>query len=279
MPKTLPPRKTPFSERREREFLYLPEVDALIAALSKTRSPQRNQAIALLLFCQCLQPIELCWLRWCDVSFTDKSMLIMRNRSLSTRQPQQIVTNFQPLCPPEIDLLSLLNEERTTSWVFSSERKQRLSERSVHHIIQQAGEIAALPNPTHPYMLRRSGLYFRSALLLQDTGLSLSQCCLLWNASATNTPLSAADQEKYYAISSAQKNAFFTTLEQIRVFTGITLEQNTIDYLLGAFSLFPQRENIPHDYWLSPSNWEPQTLPKRLELLKSTSSNYKGRRF
>ena len=279
MPKTPPPLKTPFSERREREFLYLKEVNALVAALSKTRSPQRNQAIALLLFCQCLQPIELCWLRWCDVNFTDKSMLIMRNRSLSTRQPQQIVTNFQPLCPPEIDLLAQLKEERSTSWVFSSERKQRLSERSLHHIIQQAGVVAELPFPIHPYVLRRSGLYFRSALLLQSTGLSLSQCCLLWNASATNTPLSPADQEKYYAISSAQKNAFFKTLDQIKVFSGITLYQNTIDYVLGAFSLFPQLQNIQPDYWLSPSNWEPETLPKRLQLLKSNSSSHKSRRF
>jgi type 1 fimbriae regulatory protein FimB len=91
--------------------------------------------------------------------------------------------------------------------------------------------------------------------------------------------LSAADQEKYYAISSAQKNAFFTTLEQIRVFTGITLYQNTIDYLLGAFSLFPQLQNIPRDYWLSPINWEPQTLPKRLQLLKSKRTNQSSRRF
>ena len=152
MPKTLPPRKTPFSERREREFLYLPDLDALIAALAQTRSHQRNQAIALLLFCQCLQPIELCWLRWCDVNFTDKNLLVTRNRSLSTRQPKQILVNREPLCPPEINLLAQINEERTTSWVFSSERKQRLSDRSVHHIIQQAGVVAKLPFPIHPYV-------------------------------------------------------------------------------------------------------------------------------
>lgn len=39
MPKSPPPHKTPFSQRREREFLYLLEVDALIAALEHTRSP------------------------------------------------------------------------------------------------------------------------------------------------------------------------------------------------------------------------------------------------
>ena len=289
MPKSPPPRKTSFSDRREREFLYLPEVDAVIAACQNTRNPIRNQALVVLLFCQCLQPTELCWLRWCDVNFVDKSLLVVRSRSKSTRQPQQIVTNFQPLCPPEIDLLSQLKHERTTDWIFASERKQRLSERSLHHIIQQAGanaiqdavaaEGVEMPNTTHPYMLRRSGLYYRSALLLQATGLSLSQCCLLWNWHATNTPCSATDQEKYYSISSTQKSAFFQTLDQIKVFSGITLYQNTIDYLLGAFSLLAQLRDIPQDYWLSPINWELQTLPKRLQVLKSRNSNYKSKCF
>ena len=279
VPKSPPPRKTPFSDRREREFLYLHEVDAVIAACQNTRNPIRNQALAVLLFCQCLQPSELCWLRWCDVNEDLQSLLVTRNRSKSTRQSQQIVTNLQPLCPKEVELLEQLKQVRTTDWIFASERKQRLSERSLHHIIQQAGEIASLPNTTHPYMLRRSGLYYRSALLLQATALSLSQCCLLWNWHATNTPLSAQNEQKYYSISSAQKSAFFQTLDQIKVFSGITLYQNTIDYLLGAFSLEPQLQDIPQDYWLSPINWQPQTLPKRLQLLKSRNSNEKSRRF
>ena len=119
MPKSSPPLKIPFSSRREREFLYLPEVDALITATQKTRSPTRNSALAMLLFCQALQPIELCWLRWCDVNFTDSRLLVVRNRSKSTRLPQQIVTNLQPLCPAEVELMRQLNEERTTDWVFA----------------------------------------------------------------------------------------------------------------------------------------------------------------
>ena len=142
-----------------------------------------------------------------------------------------------------------------------------------------AGYSFATFGPIHPYILRRSGLYFRAALLLQDAGLTLRQCCLLWNWHATSIPLSASDEQEYYALTTAQKNAFFKTLDRIKVFSGITLDQNIIDYLLGAFSLFPQLQNIPPDYWLSPLNWEPQTLPKRLQLLKSNSSNYKGRRF
>ena len=169
-----PPRKTPFSERRNREFLYLREVDAIIAALEKNRSPIRNSSLALLLFCQALQPVEICWLRWCDVRFAEKTLLVTRNRQHTSRnQSQQIIVNLQSLCPPEIDLLQQLYQERTTDWIFASERKQRLSVRSLHHIVQNAGEIASVPVPVHPYMLRRSGLYYRAAILIADAGLSL----------------------------------------------------------------------------------------------------------
>ena len=263
-----PPRKTPFSERRNREFLYLREVDAIITALEKTRSPIRNQALALLLFCQALQPVELCWLRWCDVSFIEKTLLVTRNRQHTSRyQAQQIIVNLLLLCPPEIDLLQQLYQERTTDWVFASERKQRLSGRSLHRIIQQAGEIASLPFPVHPYMLRRSGLYYRAAILVADASLSLGQCCLIWNWH-TSSILPTQVQQKYSAITTAQENAFWEALEQIRAFTRITTDENVIDYLLGAFSLSPQLQDIPDDYWLAPINWKPQTLPKKLQTMK-----------
>jgi type 1 fimbriae regulatory protein FimB len=132
-----PPRKTPFLARREREFLYLKEVDALITATQKTRSPVRNQAISLLLFCQALQPIELCWLRWCDINFAEKTLVVVRNRQQPTRYSSQITVNLQSLSQPEIDILQQLQEQRTTDWLFASERKQRLRERTLHHIIQR----------------------------------------------------------------------------------------------------------------------------------------------
>ena len=115
MPKPLPPRKTPFSQRREREFLYLEEVDALIAALSQTRSHTRNQAIATILFCQALQPIELCWLRWRDVNFAENILRVLRIRTQQSRyQPQpQATVNLQQLSPPEIDIVQQLHEQHT----------------------------------------------------------------------------------------------------------------------------------------------------------------------
>jgi len=250
-----PPRKTPFVERRDREFLYLNEVEALIAATAQTRNSTRNQALAMLLFCQALQPVELCWLLWRDLNFAENNLRVARSRTLSRRKQSQVIVNLQRLCSAEITILQQLQEQRTTDWIFTSERQQRLSERSLHHHIQQAGEIAQLPFPVHPYMLRRSGLYYRAALLLASTSLSLRQCCLLWNWHGTNIHFSAEEEQEYYAISSVQKSAFLTALERMKAFTGIKLYENVIDYLLGAFLLFPNLQGIPHNYWLSPSNW------------------------
>jgi type 1 fimbriae regulatory protein FimB len=251
-----PPRKIPFSERRDREFLYLPEVDALIAALSQTRSPIRNSSLALLLFCQALQPVELCWLRWCDLNFAEKTLVVVRNRLKPSSYQPQVVVNLQLLCPAEIDILQRLYQQRTSDWIFTSERKQRLSERSLHHLIQHAGELAKLPLTVHPYMLRRSGIYYRAALLLQPLNLSLRQCCLLWNWHTTNIPFSTTAAQEYRAIEPEQESAFFIALEQIKTFTGIKLDQNVIDYILGAFLLFPRLKEIPRDYWLAPSGWQ-----------------------
>ncbi|WP_250126275.1 tyrosine-type recombinase/integrase [Chroococcidiopsis sp. CCMEE 29] len=259
-----PPVKVPFSVRRDHEFLYLQEVDALITALAQTRYPIRNQALALLLFCQALQPSELCWLRWCDLNFSENLLLVTRNRLKSSRCPSgQITVNLQPLCPPEIDILQKLYTQRTTGWVFASERKQRLNERSLHHLIQQAGANAGLPLTVHPYMLRRSGLYYRAAVLLQPLGLSLRSCCLLWNWYNTNIPFSAQQEQEYGAIRRKQEEAFLIALERMKAFTGIGVEQNVIDYLLGAFLLFPRLQGIPQDYWLTPTSWHEQTLPKK----------------
>ncbi len=159
MPKS-PPRKLPSTGRREREFLYLHKVDALIAASRQTRAPIRNQALIMLLFCQALQPSEICWLRWCDLNKAANTLLIVRNRSKSLRLQPQVVVNQQPLSLAEIEILQELVQRSKTDWILESERQQRLSDRSLHHIVYQAGIVAGLPMPIHPYMLRRTGLYY-----------------------------------------------------------------------------------------------------------------------
>ncbi len=258
----LPPRKLPNSDRRDRQFLYLHEVDALITATRQTRAPIRNQALVMLLFCQALQPSEICWLRWCDLNFTARTLLIVRNRSKSLRLHPQVIVNQQPLCLAEIEILQELVQLSKTDWILESERQQRLSDRSLHHIVYQAGVVAGLPIPVHPYMLRRSGLYYRAALLLQTASLSLHECCLLWNYYATSSAMPASAQKEYQVINRKREETFLLAFEQIKAFAGISSDENAIDYLLGAYLLFPRQPEISDNYWLAPSNWRLKTLPK-----------------
>ena len=260
MPRTSPPLKTAFVKYREREFLYLHEVDAVIAAMEKTRYPTRNKAIALLLFCQCLQPSELCWLRWSDLDLT--------------RLHKQV--NLQPLCAPEMELLQHLAQERRCDWLFATERRSRLNQRSLHYIIALAGESANLPFPIHPYMLRRSGLYYRAALLLQPLHLSLQQCCLLWNWYGTKVKFSKQQEREMRAIGEATSQAFLAVLTQMQSFTRIQSYDNLIDYLLGAFLLFPERDRPIYDYWLAPKSWQSQLFRKHLFTTSSASASSAG---
>ena len=102
-----PPLKIPFAERRDREFLYLKEVDILIAATQNTRAGTRNAALAMLLFCQTLQPVEIGWLRWCDVDFNKNTRQVIRNRTKSS-QSQPLSVNRQHLSITEVDILKEL---------------------------------------------------------------------------------------------------------------------------------------------------------------------------
>ncbi len=135
-------------------------------------------------------------------------------------------------------------------------------DRSLHHIVQQAGVVADLPIPVHPYMLRRSGLYYRAALLLQTASLSLHECCLLWNYYATSSPMPASAQKEYQAINRKREETFLLAFDQIKAFSGISADENAIDYLLGSYLLKSHLPEISDNYWLAPSNWHLRTLPK-----------------
>ncbi len=111
-------------------------------------------------------------------------------------------------------------------------------------------------------MLRRTGLYYRAALLLQAADLSLHECCLLWNYYATSSAKQPSVQLEYQAIERKKEEAFLTAFEQIKAFAGINAGENVIDYLLGAYSLFPRLQTIPDNYWLAPADWRLKTLPK-----------------
>ena len=104
-------------------------------------------------------------------------------------------------------------------------------------------------------MLRRSGLHYRSALLLQKAGLSLRQSCLIWNWVATTTKFSSQKSLDYLEISQLKDEAFWAALKQLQAISCIKEYENLIDYFLGAYTMFPSLQGIPADYWLTPSGW------------------------
>jgi type 1 fimbriae regulatory protein FimB len=71
----------------------------------------------------------------------------------------------------------------------------------------------------------------------------------------TSTSLSDQEEIEYHAIKRRQEEGFINALERIKSFSGITAYDNLIDYLLGAFLLFPRLQEIPQNYWLAPPNW------------------------
>ena len=111
-------------------------------------------------------------------------------------------------------------------------------------------------------MLRRTRLYYRAALLLQSANLSLPECCLLWNYYATSSAMPASFQLEYQAINRKREETFLLAFEQIKAFSGISADENAIDYLLGSYLLKSCLPEISDNYWLAPSNWHLRTLPK-----------------
>ena len=75
--------------------------------------------------------------------------------------------------------------------------------------------------------------------------------------------MSANAQIEYQAINRKREESFLLAFEQIKAFSGISADENIIDYLLGAYLLLsPRLPEISKGYWLTPSHWRLKTLPK-----------------
>jgi type 1 fimbriae regulatory protein FimB len=72
----------------------------------------------------------------------------------------------------------------------------------------------------------------------------------------------ASAQKEYQAIERKREEAFLLAFGQVKAFSGIRSDENVIDYLLGAYLLFPRLPEILDRYWLAPHNWHLKTLPK-----------------
>lgn len=151
--KISPPAKPKNLDVRKREYLTSAEIRKVKeAALKRGRHGFRNWLLISLMYRHALRVSEASDLRWEQLDLGRGRFHVNR---LKAGDP-----SVHYLEGDEIRALRKLKREYPESdFVFISERQAPLSPRSIHSIIQSAGEEANLAFPIHPHMLRHSKGY------------------------------------------------------------------------------------------------------------------------
>lgn len=149
-----PPVRQPNKTLRGREYLTSAEVDQLRkAAKGVGRYGHRDDTLILFLFRHGLRVGEVTLLRWEQLDLDKGFYFVYRLKNG--------ISCTHLLRGVEIRALRRLKRESAACpYVFVSERKAPLTNRTVHHIVARAGQLAKLPFTIHPHMLRHStGFY------------------------------------------------------------------------------------------------------------------------
>jgi site-specific recombinase XerD len=162
MASSAPPRKPKNREVRSREHLTPDEVESLVQAAKKSeRHGHRNATLILIMYRHGLRVSEAIALRWDQVD--------LKQGTLHVNRMKRGTPSTHPLRGVELRSLRKLRREYPDApYLFQSERKGPMSDRTARHIIAVAGELANLPFSVHPHMLRHATGYYL-ALNGQDT--------------------------------------------------------------------------------------------------------------
>lgn len=139
---------------RSREYLTPAEVHRLIdAAGTRGRHPLRDRTLLLLMFRHGLRAGEACLLKWDAIMFD--------TRTLSITRLKKGLSGVHRLQADEVQALTDLRQRYPEGFqVFVNERGDRLTTGAIAKIMERAGELAELPLPVHPHMLRHSCGYY-----------------------------------------------------------------------------------------------------------------------
>jgi len=152
-----PPLKTPNCQKRTREHLLPQEVEAMLKASRNVgRHGNRDAALILIAYRHGLRVSELVALRWEQVDFNGGTIYINRLK--------HGVSSIHPLRGPELRSLRQLQRDYPDSpYLFVSERGAAMAADTARGIIERAGQLAGIPFPVHPHMLRHAcGFYLAS---------------------------------------------------------------------------------------------------------------------
>lgn len=137
----------------DRKHLTALEMDKLLAATRGSRNEARDRCLLLLMFRHGLRVSEACGLRLSQVDIESRVVHVARlKKGLSTTHP---------LRAEEVKLIRawLAIREKmkpATDAFFISERRGPLSRKTAWLAIRNYGELAGLPLPAHPHMLRHA---------------------------------------------------------------------------------------------------------------------------
>ena len=149
----LPPTKPRNIDARTREYLTPDEVKKLkVAAKNATRHGFRDWLLITMMYRHAFRAGEVGDLKWDQVDLKRARLHVNR---LKNGDP-----SVHYLEGDEIRALRQLQRDYpSTDHVFVSQRQGPLTNRSLHHIIAQAGELAGFEFSVHPHMLRHSKGY------------------------------------------------------------------------------------------------------------------------
>lgn len=137
----------------ERKHLTALEVEKLLAATRGARNEARDRCLLLLMFRHGLRVSEACGL--------DLSQVDIESRVLHVARLKKGLSTTHPLRADEVRVIKAWLAERARlkpegQALFISERRTPLSRKTAWAAIRKYGELAGLPLPAHPHMLRHA---------------------------------------------------------------------------------------------------------------------------
>jgi site-specific recombinase XerD len=140
--------RQPNAAYRVREYLTPTEMESLLAALKRNRHGLRDWLIGLIIYRHGLRVSEACDLRWDDIDFTKRTIVVRRLKGSHDS------THY--LERDELAGLKRLRRETQGAYVFVNERGAPFQRAGIARMIERAGEAAGLSFPVHVHMLRHA---------------------------------------------------------------------------------------------------------------------------
>lgn len=137
----------------DRKHLTGLEVDKLLAATKGARNEARDRCFLLLMFRHGLRASETCGLVLSQVDTESRVLHVARlKKGLSTTHPLRA----DEIRAVKAWLIERAKMKADTEAFFVSERRGPLSRKTVWLTIRNYGQLAGLPLPAHPHMLRHA---------------------------------------------------------------------------------------------------------------------------